>query len=123
MPRPCKRRRVCAMPACARFGPMDGEAAKTVEMTVDEFESIRLIDLEGLTQEGCAARMNVARTTAQAIYGSARAKLAECLVYRKELRIGGGEYILCSGGKNGCGHKHCRKACAREENQNGDEKE
>ena len=110
MPRPCKRRRICALPGCGRFGPMEqteGER-EVISMGLDEFESIRLIDLEGLTQEQCAERMGVARTTAQAIYSSARAKLAQCLVEQKELRIQGGDYVLCDGGAQGCG---CR--CGR----------
>jgi len=71
-------------------------------MSLDEFECIRLIDLEGMTQEQCAAQMNVARTTVQAIYGSARQKLAECLVLEKELTIKGGDYVLCDGSSKGC---------------------
>lgn len=117
MPRPCKRRRICAMPERGRFGPTDGgEARSAIAMTLDEFESIRLIDLTGLTQEQCAEQMDVARTTAQAIYASARAKLAECLVCGKELVIGGGDYVLCGGrGENrGCGH-HCGGRCRRDE--------
>lgn len=107
MPRPCKRRRICAMPRCGRFGPMQGTDAphRVITMTVDEFESIRLIDLEGMTQEQCAMQMNVARTTAQAIYNSARVKLAECLVRERELSIEGGEYTLCEDAARGCcGH-------------------
>ena len=85
-------------------------------MTVDEFECIRLIDLSGMTQEECAAQMRVARTTAQAIYGSARRKLAECLVNGKELRITGGEYTLCDERAEGCGCTHrCRKHCRQNE--------
>ena len=64
MSRPCKRRRVCAMPGCGRFGPVEGNTEQRVIMSVDEFEAIRLIDYEGLTQEACAERMEVARTTA-----------------------------------------------------------
>ncbi|MEG2152145.1 MAG: DUF134 domain-containing protein [Clostridia bacterium] len=116
MARPCKRRRICAMPECGRFGPKDDTAAvrQTIAMTIDEFESIRLIDLEGMMQEQCAARMNVARTTAQAIYNSARVKLAECLVNEKDLCIEGGDYVLCDGDaeKCGCG-RHCARRCNR----------
>ncbi len=59
-------------------------------MTVDEYETLRLLDDEGLTQEACAARMNVARTTVTAIYDSARKKVAEALVHGKRLLITGG---------------------------------
>lgn len=119
MPRPCKRRRICAMPGCGRFGPIGERETErpAITMTLDEFESIRLIDLEGLTQEGCAERMNVARTTAQAIYNSARVKLAECLVNAKELRIEGGDYILCDGSAEGCAPCCRRRRGEREENQ------
>ena len=109
MPRPCKRRRICGKPACASFGPRgerqgeDVSAPQTVIMTLDEFETIRLIDLVGLTQEQCAEQMDVARTTAQAIYCSARGKLAECLVLGKELVIEGGNYVVCDRAAGGCG--------------------
>lgn len=116
MPRPCKRRRICALPGCGRFGPSDQTDAPrpVITMTVDEFESIRLIDRFGMTQEQCAAQMNVARTTAQAIYASARVKLAMCLVDGKELRIEGGEYVLCGDEAEDCGCAHrCGGHCRR----------
>lgn len=111
MPRPRKWRRVCCMPGNQSFGPLgDSEQdRKTIVMTVDEFEAIRLIDLEGLNQEECAERMAVSRTTAQAIYNSARVKLAECLVKGMELFIGGGDYVLCDQELFGCGCSHCHK--------------
>jgi predicted DNA-binding protein (UPF0251 family)/predicted Fe-Mo cluster-binding NifX family protein len=93
-------RRVSALPRCCRFAPARDAMPPVppVTMTLDEFEAIRLIDLGGLTQEQCAARMGVARATAQAVYGSARAKLAEFLVNGRELAIEGGPYELCGHG-------------------------
>jgi len=112
MSRPRKCRRVCRMPYNISFGPTGGDVQNRcpVIMTVDEFEAIRLIDLEGMTQEECAKNMGVARTTAQSIYSSARYKLADCLTEGKELRIDGGEYELCENFNHPChcGHKKCR---------------
>ena len=55
------------MPVYRSFSPDDITASESVHMTVDEFEALRLLDAEGLTQEGCASRMNIARTTVTAI--------------------------------------------------------
>ena len=115
MARPCKRRRVCGKPLCGFFGPK-GAVQEIVTMTLDEFETIRLIDWEGMTQEQCAGQMDVARTTVQAIYGNARAKLAECLVCGKGLRIEGGDYRLCDGRRRGCA-RPCPHYCRREEQE------
>jgi len=79
-----------------------------VTMTIDEYETIRLIDFDGFTQEECAKQMNVARTTIQGIYSEARKKLAEFLVEGKVLSIEGGEYRLCEGLGKGCG-RGCRR--------------
>lgn len=109
MPRPIKRRNVCSLPESNRFGPLGlpSSSEPSVIMTVDEFEAIRLIDLEGFTQEESAEQMNIARTTVQAIYSEARRKLAESLIEAKVLLIEGGEYRLCDGSGNGCG-RDCR---------------
>ena len=87
------------MPGICRFGPLSAEAPPlpAVRMTVDEYETIRLIDLEGCTQEECAKQMHVARSTVQMIYNEARRKSADCLVNGKPLVIGGGNYRLCNG--------------------------
>lgn len=105
MARPMKWRKVCSLPETSRFGPLDAtiDSANFVTMTVDEYETIRLIDLEGFTQEECSQQMNVARTTVQGIYIEARRKLAQSLVNGKILLIEGGEYRLCDGLGVGCG--------------------
>ena len=116
MARPMKWRKVCCLPESNRFGPLDldssADAENHVNMTVDEYETIRLINLEGFTQEECANQMNIARSTVQGIYIEARKKLAESLVNGKVLSIEGGEFRLCEGLDNGCGrgcHRHRRQ--------------
>ena len=90
MARPTRCRRIERLPEYRSFSPDDVNATESVRMTVDEFEALRLLDDEGLTQEGCAERMNVARTTVTAIYDSARRKVADALVHGKRLLITGG---------------------------------
>jgi predicted DNA-binding protein (UPF0251 family)/predicted Fe-Mo cluster-binding NifX family protein len=90
MPRPVRYRRIEHMPVYRSFSPDDITADESVRMTVDEYEAVRLLDVEGLTQEACADRMNVARTTVTAIYDSARKKIADAIVHGKRLLIAGG---------------------------------
>ena len=96
MPRPRKCRRVCRLPENEGFQPLRPGAAGQVVLTVDEYEALRLIDLEDLSQEDCGDYMGIARTTVQQIYGSARKKLARALVEGLPLRIAGGDFRLCS---------------------------
>lgn len=114
MPRPKKWRKVCCLPENRDFGPLAGCSSEasceaTVVMTVDEYEAVRLIDLEGMNQEGCAEKMRIARTTVQSIYADARKKLADSLVNGKVLRIEGGDYELCDGHGSLCGGGGCRR--------------
>lgn len=111
--RPRKWRQVCSLPERDRYGPLNSEVNKEhfITMTVDEYETIRLIDLEGLKQEECAEQMNIARTTVQGIYISARKKLAESLINGKVLRIEGGEYEICNGRRSNCRRKKCFRHC------------
>ena len=116
MPRPFKWRRVCCLPENNRYGPLNAAENENgiVQMSVDEYEAIRLIDTEGYTQEKCAEHMNVSRSTIQSIYDSARKKLSDSLVYGKVLWIEGGEYRLCDGRSDGCGGGGChRHRCGR----------
>ena len=108
MPRPIKYRQVCKLPQNFSFAPMDAKGdLSMVSLTVDEYETIRLIDLEKFTQEECAEQMNVARTTVQGIYAEARSKIARFLVEGLMLSIEGGEYRLCDGQDEGCGRGCC----------------
>ncbi|MCT4620179.1 MAG: DUF134 domain-containing protein [Marinisporobacter sp.] len=106
MPRPKKWRRVACAPKVKIFGPFEDIHRKDViMMDVEEFESIRLMDLEGLDQATCAEKMGVARTTFQRIYKDAKRKLADAVVNGKILKIEGGNYTL---DEESQGIEHCK---------------
>lgn len=59
-------------------------------MTLDEFEAVRLADLEALYQEQAAEQMKVSRPTFSRIIETAHRKIADALVHGKAIRIEGG---------------------------------
>lgn len=95
MSRPAKNRTVGALPEYTLF-KADGQSAEaeSVIMSVEEYETFRLIDGEGMTQDQCAEKMIVSRTTVQRIYKTARAKIAKMLVCGATLKIEGGSYCV-----------------------------
>ena len=106
MPRSAKCRRVCQMPTHCRFSPERPAHREAVELTVEEYEALRLMDYLGLNQEEAAAQMGVARR-----------KLAVFLVEGRPLQIGGGSYALCP-------QESCRgvsRPCGRCASQDGKE--
>ena len=94
MARPYRCRRISRLPVFWVFYAGDSESDEHILMSIDEYESIRMIDLEGMTQEECSVNMGVSRTTVTAIYDSARKKVARFLIEGKQLKIAGGEYKL-----------------------------
>jgi len=109
MPRPRKCRKVCCMPGSTIYGPLNGFSHEQalIIMTVEEYEAIRLIDLEGLNQEECAEKMQVARATVQNIYKTARFKISDSLVNGHILKIEGGDFQLYEETEQGCGCPRC----------------
>ncbi len=104
MPRPFCCRRIEGQPALSIFKPIGVPVVELDEvvMTLDEFEALRLADLEGLYQEQAAARMNISRTTFSRIIESAHKKTADALVHGKALRIEGGPVHVA-------GNRCCRR--------------
>ena len=90
MPKTTKCRKIAGLPGQFGFIPSDNIEENAIQLTFDEFETIRLLDREGMTQEQCAAKMGVARTTVTAMYESARKKVSEMLVDGRSLIISGG---------------------------------
>jgi predicted DNA-binding protein (UPF0251 family) len=86
------------MPASSYYKPrgIPLSMLEEVVLTVDEFEAIRLADLEGLYQEQAAEKMGVSRQTFGRIIDSGHKKVAEALVKGKALKIEGGEFEMAA---------------------------
>lgn len=95
MPRPNKFRRVCRMPKCRQFESKNFKNNNMIALHIEEYESIRLMDYIGLTQEESAKQMKVSRATFQALYMDARKKISRFLIEGMGLIITGGNYELC----------------------------
>jgi uncharacterized protein len=93
MPRPKCCRRVHGEPNCKVFKPAGAPFASLEEivLSMDEFEALRLADLEKLYHEHAAEKMSVSRQTFGRIVESARGKVAKVLAEGLALRIEGGE--------------------------------
>jgi predicted DNA-binding protein (UPF0251 family) len=59
-------------------------------LTLDEVESLRLADLDGLYHEKAAEQMGISRATFGRIVQSARHKVADALINGKAIRVAGG---------------------------------
>ncbi|MFW6047403.1 MAG: DUF134 domain-containing protein [Candidatus Woesearchaeota archaeon] len=67
---------------------------KEVEITLDELETLRLSNLEKLSQADSADKMNVHQSTFQRTLARAREKVTDALVNGKAIKIRGGEYKM-----------------------------
>lgn len=81
----CEPGERCFRPQCKPLSKLEG-----VDVSIDEFEAIRLSDLEGLTQAEVARSMRVHRSTISRILSAGHKKVADALVNIKAMRIQGG---------------------------------
>ena len=90
--RPKKTRWIRCLPGERCFKPICKPLTKLqdVSLSLDEFEAIRLADLEGLEQLEAAKKLKISRPTFSRIVSSARKKVADGLVNIKAIRIEGG---------------------------------
>jgi predicted DNA-binding protein (UPF0251 family) len=98
--RPKKTRWVKCSPLERIFKPQSGSnnLREAVVLSLDEFEAVRLLDYEGLSQIEAAKQMHVHRSTVSRIISSARKKIAVALVDIKALKIEGGCCKVIKGG-------------------------
>jgi predicted DNA-binding protein (UPF0251 family) len=96
MPRPFICRRINCKPRADYFKPrgIPMGILEEVNLSMDEFEAMRLADFEGLYQEEAADKMKISRQTFGNIINSAHKKIAEVLIKAKALKIEGGVYSM-----------------------------
>jgi uncharacterized protein len=94
MSRPKKNRKICNPPQMKGFKPFGLPSCKieTIQLTFEEYESIKLINYELLDQDQAAIQMNVSRPTFTRIYNKALKTITKAFVEAKAIVIEGGNY-------------------------------
>jgi len=89
MPRPRLRRRVRGRPNSSYFKPagIPMSSIDEVIVTIDEFEAIRLIDFQEISQKQAASKMQISQPTLSRILKSARKKISDSIINGKAIRI------------------------------------
>ena len=89
MPRPQKRRRVMGRPNSSYFKPAGVRMVNLVEtnLSLPEFEAIRLIDFEKISQAEAGNKMQVSQSTLSRILTSGRRKIADAIINGKAIKI------------------------------------
>jgi uncharacterized protein len=101
MPRKQKTRRVSFSPQITYFKPR-GVALSSLEevnLSLDELEALRLVDLEVQEQTAAAKKMAISQSTLQRILVKAHKKIARALVEGQAIKIKGGEVIMAGFGR------------------------
>lgn len=96
MPRPKLCRKVYFNPSTIYFKPRGIKLKELDEviLNVDELESVRLKDLNGLDQANAAKKMNISQPTFHRLILSARKKISDALINGKAIKIEGGNFKL-----------------------------
>ncbi|MBC7001666.1 DUF134 domain-containing protein [Photobacterium sp. BZF1] len=89
MPRPKIQRRIRCRPAYSCFKPngVPMSALEALPLAADELEALRLVDLNGLSQQDAARELGVSRQTLGNIVSLARHKVATALVKGMALEL------------------------------------
>ena len=96
MARPPKCRKICYPPKMEGFKPYGMQKCEKGPLILkyEEFESIRLIDYDLLSQDLAAKQMNISRPTFTQIYNRALKTIAKAFIEGKAIEIEGGNYEL-----------------------------
>lgn len=96
MPRPRRCRRIGQTPEITYFKPAGIRAAELEEVVLafEEYEAVKLKDMEDLEQAKCAKKMHISQPTFHRLLLSARKKIADSIINGKALRIDGGHFKI-----------------------------
>lgn len=96
MARPRQTSKVQLPPRVKGFIPLGyyGEGSASIQLDVEEFETIRLLDYEDLSQVDAARIMGVSRPTLTRMYERARKKIARALTESHKIVIEGGKAVF-----------------------------
>ncbi len=116
MARPKRLRRLAFSPPAHSFHPANEKRCllqqELIVLTMDEFEALRLADLECNSQEDAAKKMGISRSTFGRIIESARSKVARALVEGCRIEITGGSFKFGRGKHLQC--PRCRRRQSRD---------
>ncbi len=89
MPKNRKYRKIGSVPKARIFKPLGNKLSHLDEivLTLDEFEALRLGELNNLTQKQAANRMWISQPTFNRVLTSARKKVALAIIAGKQIRI------------------------------------
>ena len=94
MSRPCKKRRIGGRPNSSYFKPVGIpiKELQEIDINLEEFEAIRLIDFEKMPQEQASKKMQISQPTLSRSLTNARNKIADAIINGKAIKI---EKTLC----------------------------
>ncbi len=94
MPRQKRSRLILNPPTIKGMSAVGGPKRnpEKINLFFEEYQAIKLLDYEGMTQEEAAVYMQVSRPTVTRIYETARQKVAKALNEGKDLIVKGGKF-------------------------------
>jgi uncharacterized protein len=89
MSRPRMMRRIRGRPNSSYFKPAGIRMIdlEETEISMEEFEAIRLVDFEEVPQEEAGRKMNISQPTLSRILKTGRKKIADAIVSGKAIKI------------------------------------
>jgi len=95
MARPRNNSKIQIPPRIKGFNPQGyyAKPSKAIILNIEEYEVIRLLDYENLSQLEASKIMEISRPSLTRIYDRARKKIAQALIEARPIRIEGGKIV------------------------------